>query len=207
MVLWSPRLLPDGAHGLGQRRTVERRPGRPLPTLDFAGGTVVHVTRVFLRWSARCIWASARLSQETMPPHSVVLSFIGACCSGSAGSASTPAAPWAPAVWRPALLSQPTSPRPLRRHWWVAAEWCAMASPAPLGAISGAVAGLVAITPAAVLLRHVRSHRRNRRIFCYLTVASESALQLRRFARRFRHSWRRRNTGRAAHRRVRQPAP
>ena len=46
------------------------------------------------------------------PPHSVVLSFIGACCCGSAGSASTPAAPSPPAASPPAPSSPPISPPP-----------------------------------------------------------------------------------------------
>jgi len=36
--------------------------GGKIPSFDFAGGTVVHVTREFRRWFARCTWASASLS-------------------------------------------------------------------------------------------------------------------------------------------------
>ncbi len=84
-----------------------------------------------------------------MPPHSVVLSFIGACLlwvgwfgfnagsalsSGSLATSAFVATHFAAAA---AALS------------WGAVEWIRNGKPSALGAISGAVAGLVAITPAA----------------------------------------------------------
>ena len=84
-----------------------------------------------------------------MPPHSVVISFIGACLlwvgwfGFNAGSALSAGG------WRPARLWPPISER--LRPWsdGAAAEWMRRGKPSALGAISGAVAGLVAITPAS----------------------------------------------------------
>ena len=84
-----------------------------------------------------------------MPPHSVVLSFIGACLlwvgwfgfnAGSAlaaGSLATSAFVATHFASAAAVIG------------WGAAEWMRNGKPSALGAISGAVAGLVAITPAA----------------------------------------------------------
>ena len=119
--------------------------------LDFAGGTVVHVTSgVSALVCALYLGKRLGYPKEPMPPHSVVLSFIGAACCGWAGSDSMPGARWRPAAWRPARLSR----RILRAAAAVDRMECARngsatASRARLGAISGAVAGLVAITPAA----------------------------------------------------------
>jgi Amt family ammonium transporter len=84
-----------------------------------------------------------------MPPHSVVLSFIGACLlwvgwfgfnAGSALSAGSLATSAFVATHFGAAAAA---------LGWSAAEWWRNGKPSALGAISGAVAGLVAITPAA----------------------------------------------------------
>jgi len=84
-----------------------------------------------------------------MPPHSVVLSFIGACLlwvgwfgfnAGSALSAGSLATSAFVATHFGAAAAT---------LGWGAAEWWKNGKPSALGAISGAVAGLVAITPAA----------------------------------------------------------
>jgi len=55
---------PLGAHGVGQGRLLNASLGGKFPTLDFAGGTVVHISRAFRRWYARCISAKRnRISQ------------------------------------------------------------------------------------------------------------------------------------------------
>ena len=71
-----------------------------------------------------------------------------ACC-GSAGSASTPAAHWRPTAWPPAPSAPRTSPPPPAALAWAGMEWIIRGKPSVLGACSGAVAGLVCITPAA----------------------------------------------------------
>jgi Amt family ammonium transporter len=84
-----------------------------------------------------------------MPPHSVVLSFIGACLlwvgwfgfnAGSALAAGTLATSAFVATHFGAAAAAVS---------WSAAEWIRNGKPSALGAISGAVAGLVAITPAS----------------------------------------------------------
>ena len=85
-----------------------------------------------------------------MPPHNVVLSLIGAACSGWVGSDLTPGSALA-------ASSLATSAFMATRHFaaaaaavgWSAAEWLKNGRASALGAISGAVAGLVAITPAS----------------------------------------------------------
>jgi Amt family ammonium transporter len=87
--------------------------------------------------------------REAMQPHSVVLSFIGACLlwvgwfgfnAGSALSAGTLASSAFVATHFGAAAAA---------IGWSAAEWIRNGKPSALGAISGAVAGLVAITPAS----------------------------------------------------------
>ena len=54
--------------------------GGAVPTLDFAGGTVVHITSgVSALVCALYLGKRLGYPREPMPPHSVVLSFIGAC--------------------------------------------------------------------------------------------------------------------------------
>jgi len=87
--------------------------------------------------------------QVPMPPHSVVLSLIGACMlwvgwfGFNAGSALSAGSLATVLLWRLIL------PRQAATVGWGATEWMVMGRPSALGAISGAVAGLVAITPAA----------------------------------------------------------
>ncbi len=81
--------------------------------------------RAFPRWSARCIWASAwAIRTEPMKPHSLVLSFIGACLlwvgwfGFNAGSALA-----AHPAWPPALSWPPISAAAAAALGWMLAEW------------------------------------------------------------------------------------
>src|SRR6202022_4011823 len=121
-----------------------------FPTLDFAGGTVVHVTSgVSALVTALYLGKRLGYPKVPMPPHSVVLSFIGACLlwvgwfgfnAGSALSAGTLATSAFVATHFGAAAAALS---------WSAAEWLRQGKPSRLGASSGCVAGLVAITPAA----------------------------------------------------------
>jgi ammonium transporter, Amt family len=124
--------------------------GGRFPTLDFAGGTVVHVTSgVSALVCALYLGKRLGYPKLAMPPHSVVLSFIGACLlwvgwfgfnAGSAlGSGSLATSAFVATHFGAAAATV----------GWSAAEWLRNGKPSVLGAISGAVAGLVAITPAA----------------------------------------------------------
>jgi ammonium transporter, Amt family len=118
--------------------------------LDFAGGTVVHINAGVAGLVAALV-IGRRNGYPTEPflPHNLVLSVIGASFlwigwfGFNAGSALTagPRAGMALAVTHVAASAAAMS--------WLAVEWWLRGKPSVLGGISGAVAGLVAVTPAA----------------------------------------------------------
>src|SRR5207247_8276978 len=96
-----------------------------------------------------CVGVGSGSARQRMPPHSLVLSFIGACLlwvgwfgfnAGSALAAGSLASSAFVATHFGAAAAALA---------WSAAEWIKNGRASALGAISGAVAGLVAITPAA----------------------------------------------------------
>jgi Amt family ammonium transporter len=118
--------------------------------LDFAGGTVVHINAgVAGLIAALVIGRRNGYPLEPFLPHNLVLSVIGASLlwigwfGFNAGSALTagPRAGMALAVTHIAASAAALS--------WLAVEWWLRGKPSVLGGISGAIAGLVAITPAA----------------------------------------------------------
>ena len=121
-----------------------------IPCLDFAGGTVVHVTSgVSALICALYLGKRVGYPKEPSPPHSVVLSFIGACLlwvgwfgfnAGSAVNAS--------GLATSAFVNTHFATAAAAIGWSIS-EWIRNGKPSALGAISGAVAGLVAITPAS----------------------------------------------------------
>ncbi|HZP17195.1 MAG TPA: ammonium transporter [Terriglobales bacterium] len=151
MVLWSFLVYDPMAHMVwGKGGLLNAALGGRFPTLDFAGGTVVHVTSgVSALVCALYLGRRLGYPHEAMPPHSVVLSFIGACLlwvgwfgfnAGSAlgsGGLATSAFVATHFATAAAVIG------------WTGAEWLRSGRPTTLGAISGAVAGLVAITPAS----------------------------------------------------------
>jgi len=151
MVLWSIVVYSPMAHMVwGKGGLLNASLGGRFPTLDFAGGTVVHVTSgVSALVCALYMGKRIGYPKQPMPPHSVVLSFIGACLlwvgwfgfnAGSALAAGSLATSAFVATHFGAAAAA---------IGWGAAEWFRNGKPSALGAISGAVAGLVAITPAA----------------------------------------------------------
>ncbi|HEX2597739.1 MAG TPA: ammonium transporter, partial [Terriglobales bacterium] len=81
MILWSLLVYAPMAHMVwGKGGLLNASLGGRFPTLDFAGGTVVHITSGVSALVC-AIYLGRRLGypEEPMPPHSVVLSFIGAC--------------------------------------------------------------------------------------------------------------------------------
>jgi Amt family ammonium transporter len=118
--------------------------------LDFAGGTVVHVNSGVAGLMAALMMGKRRgFGTEPMAPHNLVLSVIGASLlwvgwfgfnAGSAVAANGNAG-MAMAVTQIATATAALS--------WMFAEWIVKGKPSVLGIISGAVAGLVAITPAS----------------------------------------------------------
>jgi Amt family ammonium transporter len=118
--------------------------------LDFAGGTVVHITSgVSALVCALYLGKRHGYPSELMKPHNLVLSVIGACLlwvgwfGFNAGSALN-----AGALATSAFVATHVAAAAATLGW-VVAEWWKSGKPTVLGAISGAVAGLVAITPAS----------------------------------------------------------
>jgi len=124
--------------------------GGSIPAFDFAGGTVVHITSGVSALVCALVMGKRKgYGSEPMKPHSMVLSFIGACLlwvgwfgfnAGSAlGSGSLATSAFAATHFGAAAATL----------GWVLMEWMRNGKPSVLGGISGAVAGLVAITPAS----------------------------------------------------------
>jgi ammonium transporter, Amt family len=118
--------------------------------LDYAGGTVVHIN-AGIAGLASCLALGKRVGygKEAMPPHNLSLTLIGASLlwvgwfgfnAGSAGAADGRAG-MAMAATQIATAMAALS--------WMFAEWITKGKPSVLGIASGAVAGLVAITPAS----------------------------------------------------------
>jgi len=120
-----------------------------IKAIDFAGGTVVHMTS---GWSALilCLILGKRhgLGKENMAPHSMVLCMIGTGMlwvgwygfnAGSAVAADVIAAN---------AFTTTTLATAVASFVWPMAEWIVRGKPSVLGFCSGAVAGLVVITPA-----------------------------------------------------------
>jgi ammonium transporter, Amt family len=148
--LWSLLIYCPMAHMVwGVGGLLNSTNGR-FPSLDFAGGTVVHVTSG-VSALVTCLYLGKRLGypHTKMAPHSMVLSFLGACLlwvgwfgfnAGSALGASSLATS--------AFVNTHFAAASAAIGWSIA-EWMHNGKPTALGAISGAVAGLVAITPAS----------------------------------------------------------
>lgn len=148
--------------------------GGKLPCFDFAGGTVVHITSgVSALVCALYMGKRNGYESEPMRPHSLVLSFIGACLlwvgwfgfnAGSAVAASSLATSAFVATHFAAATAT---------LGWLAIEWLRTGKPSVLGGISGAVAGLVAITPASGFVKpfHAILIGLAAGILCYVMVA------------------------------------
>ncbi len=148
--LWSLFVYSPMAHMVWGVGGLLNATGGHIPSLDFAGGTVVHVTSG-VSALVTCLYLGKRIGypHTDMPPHSMVLSFIGACLlwvgwfgfnAGSALAASSLATS--------AFVNTHFAAAAAAIGWSIA-EWIHNGKPTALGAISGAVAGLVAITPAS----------------------------------------------------------
>jgi Amt family ammonium transporter len=151
MVLWSLLVYCPMAHMVwGKGGMLNASLGGRFPVLDFAGGTVVHITSgVSALICALYLGKRVGYPQEQMPPHSMVLTFIGASMlwvgwfgfnagsALSAGSLATSAFVATQFGGAAGALA------------WSAAEWMRSGKPSALGAVSGAVAGLATVTQAA----------------------------------------------------------
>ncbi|MEE3335214.1 MAG: ammonium transporter, partial [Candidatus Latescibacterota bacterium] len=117
--------------------------------LDFAGGTVVHINAGIAALVAALVLGKRRGYPGIIPPHSLVITVIGASMlwvgwfGFNAGSAlaANGAAGMAMLVTQVATATAAAT--------WMLIEWIQHGKPSVLGIVTGAVAGLVAITPAS----------------------------------------------------------
>jgi Amt family ammonium transporter len=123
---------------------------RNLGALDFAGGLVVHISSGVAALSATIVVGKRRgYGDEPMPPHNLTMTLLGAALlwfgwfgfNGGSAIASGSLATSAFVVTHISTAAAALS--------WMVAEWTYRGNPTVLGAASGAVAGLVAITPAS----------------------------------------------------------
>ena len=152
MILWMLVVYFPQAHmvwGIDGMMNGIFNPKAPIKAIDFAGGTVVHMTS---GWSALilCLILGKRrgFGKEPMPPHSMVLCFVGTGMlwvgwygfnAGSAVGADSIAA---------YAFTTTTLATAVASLVWPVTEWLFRGKPSILGFCSGAVAGLVVITPA-----------------------------------------------------------
>jgi len=123
---------------------------RTLGALDFAGGTVVHISSGISALVAVLIMGKrVDFGKAATPPHNLPFAVIGASLlwvgwfGFNAGSALG-----ANALATSAFVATHTAAS-MAALGWMIAEWITTGKPTMLGAASGAVAGLVAITPAS----------------------------------------------------------
>jgi Amt family ammonium transporter len=123
---------------------------RNLGALDFAGGLVVHISSGMAALVATLVVGRRRgYGAEHMPPHNLTLTLLGAALlwfgwfgfNGGSAVASGALAASAFVVTHVSTAAAALS--------WMLVEWAQRGKPTVLGAASGAVAGLVAITPAS----------------------------------------------------------
>ncbi|MEK7797045.1 MAG: ammonium transporter [Pseudomonadota bacterium] len=118
--------------------------------LDFAGGTVVHINAgIAGLMGARVLGKRLGYPKTPMPPHSLTMTMIGACMlwvgwfgfnvGSNLEATGTAALAFFNTLFATAVAALT----------WTFVEWMAKGKPSLLGGVSGAVAGLVAITPAA----------------------------------------------------------
>ncbi len=175
---------------------------RNLGALDFAGGTVVHISSGISALAAAIVIGKRKgFGHHPMPPHNLPLTVMGAGllwfgwfgfnagsalgANGLAGHAFTTTNTAAAA----AALG------------WMFTEWSSRGKPTVLGAASGAVAGLVAITPAAGFVTPLASIVIGAvaGIICYTRLQPQDEARLRRLARCGGRARGGRHLGRAGH--------
>jgi len=122
---------------------------RDLGALDFAGGTVVHINAGMAALAAALVLGKRKGYPDTSPPHNLPFAILGAALlwfgwfgfnAGSALGANGLSVSAFVATQLGAAAAAVA---------WAAVEWIKGRRPTALGTISGAVAGLVAVTPAA----------------------------------------------------------
>lgn len=144
--LWSIFVYPVVAHWVWGGGFI----GSEIGALDFAGGTVIHINAGIAALVMAIVLGPRKgWPKRAMPPHSIVLTVLGAGIlwfgwfgfnAGSAGSANLQAV-------NAFITTQVATGIAVLA--WITMEWIRDGHPTTLGAATGAVAGMVAITPAA----------------------------------------------------------
>ena len=118
--------------------------------LDFAGGTVVHITAGVAALVCALVIGNRRgFGEVAMPPHNMTMTFIGACMlwvgwfGFNAGSALAANGDAGMAMLVTHLSASAGA------FTWLSIEWVKYGKPSALGAVTGMVAGLGTITPAS----------------------------------------------------------
>ena len=182
-----------------------------LGLLDFAGGTVVHITAGTAAVVAAVVVGSRRgFPEQNMVPHNMTLTVAGAGMlwvgwfgfnGGSALAANGDAAMAITVTHISAAAGAFT---------WMVAEWIRYGKPSVLGAVTGMVAGLGTITPGVGLRRTgggPRHRHRGRRPVLPRDELHEAHAQDRRLARRIPGTRCRRHPRDGPHGRVREQRP
>jgi len=149
-VLWALLVYNPMAHMVWGKNGFLGATWGKIPTFDFAGGTVVHITSgVSALVCAMYLGKRKGYGTDAMRPHSIVLSVVGGCLLwvgwfGFNGGSALAASSLATSAFVATHFA--TAAAVLG---WMLAEWMRTGKPSVLGAVSGAVAGLVAITPAS----------------------------------------------------------
>ena len=177
--------------------------------IDFAGGTVVHINAGIAGLvGAFLVGKRIGFGKELMPPHSLTMNMIGAALLwvgwfGFNAGSNLEASGGAVLAMTNTFVA--TAAAALS---WMVVEWMGKGKPSLLGLVTGAVAGLVAVTPAsgyagpmgAIVLGLLAG------IVCYVFCSAvKNALRLRRCARRVRRALHRRHPRRDPHRRPGEP--
>ncbi len=146
MLLWSAFVYAPICHWVWAEGGIFFEMG----ALDYAGGTVVHIN-AGIAGLVGCLVIGKRLGygKEPMSPHNLTFTMLGACIlwigwfgfNGGSGLAANERAVLAILVSQIAAAAAGCS--------WMACEWILRGKPSLLGMVSGAVAGLVVITPAS----------------------------------------------------------
>ena len=174
-VLWSVVVYYPMAHMVwGNGGLLNAFGGGTIPCFDFAGGTVVHISSgVSALVCALYLGKRRGYPTESMKPHNLVIAVIGACMlwvgwfgfnAGSALSAGGGASSAFVATHFAAAAAT---------LGWLLIEWIRDGKPSVLGGITGAVAGLVGVTPAAGFVTPMSALLIGflTGIFCYFMVA------------------------------------
>jgi Amt family ammonium transporter len=123
---------------------------RSLGALDFAGGLVVHISSGVSALAAAIIIGKRKgHGHEHMPPHNLTMTLLGATLLwfgwfGFNGGSALASGALATSAFLATHIAAATATLS-----WIFVEWKHRGKPTLLGAVSGAVAGLVAITPAS----------------------------------------------------------